>query len=213
QKAFKTATEKAPQNVMAFANLGRVHFALRQWLEAETAFNSAIELDSKNAEMYKELGKVLFYGRRDFPKVVETISKCHELGGGDYLTYYMLGKAYQGLEKITDAIAALKKSLEFKSYAKAHSALGRIYLGQEKFVLAAQEFKAAFEANPKEHRAAFNYAVAVQSANPNDYDASIKAWEDYLKVAKGNPRAKNQLAQARQVIKDLKDAKENSESQ
>ena len=211
-KMFKTVTEKDEINVTAFANLGRVQYSLQRWVEAETAFKTAISLDKKNTDLYKELGKV-YYQKRDFPKVVETIAKCHELGGGDYNTYYMIGKGYQNQEKTKEAIGTFKKSLELQDSYKAHSALGGIYLGQEKFISAASEYKAALKANPKGHRAAYNYAIAIQSQNPEDYDANIKAWQDYVKLAKNNPRAKRQVAEAQEVIKNLKEAKEKAELQ
>jgi len=209
---FKKATEKDEKNVTAFANLGRVQYSLQRWVEAETAFKTAISLDGKNFELYRELGKV-YYKKRDFPKVIETIVKCHELGGEDDNTYFMLGKGYQNQEKIKEAISAFKKSLELKDSYKAHSALGGIYLGQGKFLSAANEFKAALKANPKGHRAAYNYAIAIQSQNPESYDVNIKAWQDYIKLAKNNPKAKNQVAEAQRVIKDLKEAKEKANLQ
>ena len=209
---FKTAAEKDEKNVTAFSNLGRVQYSLQRWVEAETAFKTAISLDNKNADNYKELGKV-YYKKRDFPKLLKAITKCHELGGGDDNTFYMLGKGYQNQEKIKEGIGAFKKSLELKDSYKAHSALGGIYLGQEKFLSAASEYKAALKANPKGHRAAYNYAIAIQSQNPEDYDANIKAWQDYVKLAKNNPRAKREVAEAQKVIKNLKEAKEQTDLQ
>ncbi len=211
-KMFKTVTEKDEKNVTASANLGRVQYSLQRWIEAETAFKTAIALNDKDPDLYEELAKV-YYKKLDFPKVVEAITKCHELGGGDDNTYYMLGKGYQNQEKTNEAVSAFKKSLELQDSYKAHSALGGIYLGQEKFVSAAGEYKAALKANPSGHRAAYNYAIAIQSQNPDDYDANIKAWEDYVRLAKNNPRAKRQVTEAQQVIKDLKEAKEQAELQ
>lgn len=204
---FKTAAEKDEKSAMAFANVGRVQYSLQRWIEAETAFKTAITIDGKNADLYKELGKV-YYKKRDFAKVAETIAKCHELGGGDDNTYFILGMSNQNQGKTKEAVNALKKSLELKDSYKAHASLGGIYLSQEEFSAAAKEFKAALKANPKGHRAAYNYAIAIQSQDPENYDANIKAWENYIKLAKNNPRAKNQVAEAQRVIKDLKEAKE-----
>jgi tetratricopeptide (TPR) repeat protein len=212
REMFQTATEKDKTNAIAFANLGRVEYVLKKYVEAEAAFQTAISLDKNNPELYKELGKV-YYKKRDYPKVVETISKCHELGGGDYNTYYMLGKGFQKQDKTQKAIEAFKKSIELKDNYRARSALGRIYLAQEKFKQAARQFQAALKVEPKGWRAAYNYAVAVQSSDPENYDANIKAWQRFVKLAKNIPKAKNQVAEAKRVIKDLQEAKKQAELQ
>ncbi len=211
-KMFKTATEKDKTNATAFANLGRVEYILLKYVEAETAFKSAISLDSANADYYKELAKV-YYQKRDYPKMVEAVTKCHKLGGGDYNTYFILARGYQNQDKTQSAIEAFNKSIELKDNYKARSALGRIYLNQEKHLEAAHQFKAALKDDPKGWRAAYNFAIAVQSNDPEDYNTNIKAWEDFIRRAKNIPKAKNQVAEAHRVLKDLKKAKEQAELQ
>ncbi len=205
---FKKATERDKTSVEAFANLGRVEYKLKHFVEAIDAFKTAIANDGKDASLYKDLAKV-YFKKGNYSELVNTIEKCHELGGGDYLTYYMLGKGYYKTGEKQQAIAAYKKSIEKKSnYASAHFALGQIYLSQEKYKSAAKQFNAALKADPKNYRAAYNYAIAVQSQDPEAYDTNIAAWNKFLKVAKKNPKAKKYVSQATETIKQLKDAKE-----
>ena len=150
------------------------------------------------------------YKRSSYKEAVETFEKAHEAGSGDHLSYLYLGKSYQKQDKLPDAIAALQKSIELKpeNYS-AHFALGSIYRAQEKYLRAAGEFKAALKASPKRgYRASFNYAVAMEEENPDATDQNIANWEAFVKLAKTNPRAKNDVAIARQHIKDLKEHKE-----
>ncbi len=207
RQMFKTVTEKDKTNADAFANIGKVEYEVHKYVEAEAAFQAAIALENNNAEYYKELTKV-YYQKQDYPKAIETVLKCHQLGGGDANTYYMLGKGYEKQDKTQEAIDAFGKSIELENNSKARSALGQIYLNQQKYAKAAEQFKAALNVEPTAWRAAYNYAIAIQSYNPEDYDTILKAWEDFVKRAKNIPKAKDQVAEAQRVMKDLKEAKE-----
>lgn len=204
---FKAATERGPENADAFANLGKVQYKLRQYVEAEAALKQAIALSPDNAGNYKDLALV-YNANRNYPALIETVNTGHAKGGGDYLTYYMLGKALKKEGQTNDAVAALKQSVAKKSdYYNAHFALGQIYQSQEKFNLAAKSFQAALKANPKKYKASYNYAVAVESSNPDDIDGAINVWSSFVSLAKKYPKAKNDLAVAQQHLDDLKERK------
>lgn len=214
-KMFKEAADKDPKSADAFVNLGRVNYTLRRWAEAESAFNSAIALDPKNGDYYKELAKVYYRkGREDYPQMVAALEKCHANGAGDYLTYYLLGKGYKEGGDNTKAIASFKKSIELKEdNDNAHFALGQIYLSQEKYPTAASEFNRALKLDPKSWRAAYNFAVAQESGDPENYKDNIAAWEQFIQVAKKNPQANKDLNVAEAHVKELKDALEQAQLQ
>ena len=103
----------------------------------------------------------------------------------------------------------MQKALEIKSdYYNAHFALGQIYLGQEKYSRAASSFKAALNADPRKYRASYNYAVAAESQDQDNIDANIANWNAFIKLAKNNPKANNDVAIAQQHVKDLQARKE-----
>ncbi|MBD3401532.1 tetratricopeptide repeat protein [candidate division GN15 bacterium] len=207
---FRTASEKDPDNADAFANVGRVDYTLRRFPEAIEAFNKAIELNPDDAALYRDLGKA-YYQNRDQANAVETLEKCHEMGGGDYLTYLMVGRAYDKLGQDTKAIQALKQSNEMKPNYSAHFALGQIYMGQEKYTQAGQSFQKALTVNSKKFRAAYNYASAMEFADPDNYDQNIANWEAFVRMAKNNPKAKTEVSQAEAHLKELREAKEHAE--
>ncbi len=212
-QSFKAATEKDQQNADAFANLGRVEYALKKYAEAEMAFKTASTLKPDSPNICKELGKV-YYKKQNYPEVINAFTKCHELGGGDYLTYFMMGKAYQKQNNLSEAITALQKSIGLRdNYYNAHSALGSIYLSQEKYRSAAGAFQAAMKADPGKYRAAYNYAVAAEQSNPEDFDANIANWENFIRVARKNPKASKDVAVAQDHVKELKEAKEKASLQ
>ncbi|RKX18075.1 MAG: hypothetical protein DRP35_09850, partial [Candidatus Zixiibacteriota bacterium] len=110
---FKKASEIDKTNLDAFKNLGAIELKLKHYAEAETALTTALSLKPKDSELLKSLAKVHYY-KKNYNGLVETLSKCHTNGGGDQLSYFMLGKGYQKLKKNSDAITALKKSIELK---------------------------------------------------------------------------------------------------
>ena len=63
-------------------------------------------------------------------------------------------------------------------------------------------------AEPGKYQAAQNYAVAMESADSDAIDANIGHWNAFIKLAKKNPRAKNDVAIAEQHVKDLQVRKE-----
>lgn len=208
---FKLATEKDPKSVDAFSNLGKVQYVLRRYAEAEVSFKSAIAIQP-TADLYKDLGKV-YYKKKNYSEVIDAFGKCHEMNGGDYTTYYMVGKSQQKLGNDTKAIEALKQSIKAENNYLSHSLIGQIYLSQEKYGPAASSFKSALKVDPKQYRAAYNYAVAVETSNPENYAENIKNWEAFIKVAKNNPKAKKDVNIAQSHVDDLKDAMEKSNLQ
>ena len=91
--------------------------------------------------------------------------------------------------------------------------MGQIYLSQKKCQEAAGAFNKARKANPKKHRAAYNYAVAIESNDPDNYVKNISAWERFVKIAKKNPRARKELSSAEGHLKELKEAKRQADLQ
>ncbi len=71
----------------------------------------------------------------------------------------------------------------------------------------------AMSAEPSKYQASQNYAVAMESADPDAIDANIANWNTFIKLARNNPKAKDQVAEAEQHIKDLQARKEALKSQ
>lgn len=212
-ESFTTATEKAPKNADAFANLGRVQMKLKKYEKAQGALETAISLTPGDASVQQELCKAYYRGG-NYKKTIEVAGKLHKAGGGGHISWFMVGKAYQKTDQATKAVSALKKSIGFKAgYYNAHSALGSIYLGQAKYKSAASSFKSALKAKPTAYLASYNYAIAVENGDSEDYATNIKVWESFIKMAKKNPKAKTRVSEAQTHVKELKDALEKANLQ
>jgi tetratricopeptide (TPR) repeat protein len=201
---FRKVTQKDPKSVEGFANLGRVQNLLKRPVEAEESFKAALALKPDDVAILTELGKIQYIAQR-YTDAVATFEQCH---GGNETTWYYLGKSYQKQDKMTAAITALEKALTFdaKNY-NAHFALGQIYLGQQKYSKASSSFKAALNADGTKYLASYNYAIAVESEFPDNSDTNIANWSSFVRMAKNNPKAKNEVANAEAHLKELQDAK------
>jgi hypothetical protein len=60
------------------------------------------------------------------------------------------------------------------------------------------------EAKPDRYKAAYNYAVAMESADPDAVETNITNWESFIRLAKNNPRARNDVNVATEHVKELK---------
>ncbi len=212
-ESFRTASEKDPQNVDALANLGRVQTKLRRNVEAEASFAKALEITPGVGDLLKELGQVQ-YKNGNHDGAIATLTKAHEAGSESYISWFMLGKSQQKQGNEAAAITALKKSAELETNYNALSALGSIYLAQGKFRSAATQFKAAMKASPKRGaRAAYNYAIAMEQADSDDVDANIANWQNFVKLAKNNPKERDNVAIAKSHVDELKELKAHNESE
>ncbi|MDX9858216.1 MAG: tetratricopeptide repeat protein [candidate division Zixibacteria bacterium] len=206
---FRKAAEKNPKSADAFANMGRVDYTLRRYPEAIDAFQKAIANNGQDGSLYRDLGKA-YYQNKDEANAVTALEKCHSLNAGDYLTYLMVGRSYDKLGQDAKAVEALNKSIQLEDNYSAHFALGQIYMGQEKYTQAGAAFKKALAADGKKYLAAYNYASAMEFADPENYDRNITNWESFIRLAKNNPKAKSEVAQAEAHVKELRDALEHA---
>lgn len=203
---FAAAVKQEPNNVTALTNLGKTQSRLKKYDEAEISFRAALQAEPGNAAVYKDLARV--YREIDkYEPLLQTIDKCHELGSGDEDTWYLHGLALEKLKRDDEAISSYRKSLELdpKGYEPL-SALGKLYLSRQNYAEAAASFKAAYEANTTKFRAYYNYCSAVETMNPSDFAGNIANWEQFVKIARNNPKAAKEVAQAQAHVKELSDA-------
>lgn len=209
-KSFQAAAEKKPENTEAFMNLGKVQSAAKRYPEAIQAFDGALKnapaaVDSVG--LYKEIAKV-HSKSSNHTEVIATVEKVHAMNAADNETWYTLGKAYEKLKKTKEAMEAYEKSLAASEVnALAHFALGTLYLQAENYPKASDQFKSALEDDPKNFRAAYNFAIAAEAMSPDSSEQNITNWQQFIRLAKNQPKAKDDLTVAQQHVKELQNAK------
>lgn len=217
---FKKVTELSPSSSDAFAAYGKVLYAQGKFDQALQSYQQALTNDPNYTEGIKELGKLYFKMATQSSKASErgdlynqsinNLEKYVAKNPNDAYSYYLMGMAYKRLKNNNKAIEDLSKAsqLDPKDFESIYSLAG-IYLSMERYSQAIDAYEKALKLKPKDYHAAYNLAIAVQSSDPENYDAAIAAYERFLDVARKNTdsRAKNLITQVESLVKKLNEAK------
>jgi tetratricopeptide (TPR) repeat protein len=212
-KNFKQVTERDPSSAEGFANYGKVLFVQKKYSDAMAAYQSALEADPNHAEAEKELGKLYYkQGSKENPeaydKAIEMLQKYLKNDSTDSYSHYLCAMAYKKRKSYKNAIKNFEKAIKYNAnHYESLNGLAGIHLTQQRYSQAIKYYKQALKVKPKNYRCARNLAIAVQSSDPENYDAIIAAWQDFLKIARRNTAASKYVKQAEQLINDLEEAK------
>ena len=89
-KAFKKAVAVNPKHSDALFGLGRVEEQANNDEVSIKYYRSAVEGENTKYSAYRSLG-ILFYGKGEYGKAIESLNKARELGGADDRSLYYLG--------------------------------------------------------------------------------------------------------------------------
>ncbi len=217
---FKKVTELSPSSADGFAAYGKVLYAQGKFQQSLDAYQQALTNDPNYTEGIKELGKLYFKMATQSSKAsereefynqsIDNLKKYVAKNPNDAYSYYLMGMAYKRMKNNNKAIEDLTKAsdLDPKDFESIYSLAG-IYLSMERYTQAISAYEKALKLKPKDYHAAYNLAIAVQSSDPENYDAAIAAYERFLDVARKNTdsRAKKLITQVESLVKKLNEAK------
>lgn len=157
QQQLEIATTN-PRDADAHYQLGLVYQKRRQYSEAISRFQKAIEIDPTEAEAQFQLGRIAREQGRfdDAIRFLKTAAELNpKLASGE--VWRELGAAYLGLSRFEEAVEALAKYTQRRSYdpeglywyGKALAGLGRTAEAREAF----QQCVEAVDTMPKHRRA------------------------------------------------------------
>ncbi len=217
---FKKVTEIDPSNPEGFASYGKVLYVQDEYDKALEAYQQALQANAGYTGAYKELGKIYFKKatrssgtaeRKEFyQQCIGNLEKFVAVDPSDAYSYYLMGMAHKRLKNYNKAIENFTMAVELDSKDfESISSLAGIYVSLERYSQAIDAYEKALKLKPKDYLAAYNLAIAVQSSNPENYDAAIAAWQRFLDVARKNSdsRAQKLIDQAESLIEKLEEAK------
>lgn len=147
RKTEKPAGGDAVSAVFDFT-LGNIYFQQERLDEAAAAYQEAVNKYEKFRRAWKNLG-LIHVRRNDFEKALPALTRVVELGGGDALTYGLLGFAYSSTEQHLSAEAAYRmanlmdpRTMDWKT------GLARSFFRQERYAEAAALCKQIIADNP-----------------------------------------------------------------
>ena len=205
-KNFKKLTELTPTNAQGFLNYGQTLLKLDKYDDAMLAFQGALKADPNFSEADKELAK-LYLKKENYDDCIKSMEKYVKTNTKDSYAFYVLGMAYKRKKDNANAISNFKSAVALDPKdTEALFNLGNIYLDQKSYSDAAKYFEQTVQANPKHFRAAYNLAIAVETSDPENHPAAVTAWENFLKIARKSPQARNLIDGAEKHVGDLKAA-------
>ena len=124
---FEKARSIQPKNKALAARLGHNRLAVKQWKEAETYFQEAVEHDPGDAAAHLGLARSLMPQRRHW-EALDALLSAIALHYYNPPSHYLLGVVLHRLGKLPAAIEALSVCLaQNPNYAQAYDRLATIY--------------------------------------------------------------------------------------
>ena len=148
--AFQRVIEIWPADCLAHEQLGATFAANENFQNAVSAFSKAIRIRPDFAEAHQDLGSILAIMNR-LDDAIAAHSRAIALKPGFAEAHYSLGNLLGRKGRTDEALAACLRAAQLKSaFADAHVSIGAIMLREYRAADALEQFRAAFENDPKE---------------------------------------------------------------
>ncbi|HMC31886.1 MAG TPA: tetratricopeptide repeat protein [Candidatus Angelobacter sp.] len=146
---FKRAIKLDPWHGQAYMLLGLARMQLRQWSDAQWAFEEAGKVEPGNAKAYLGVGSAL-NERKDYVGAQKALEHSLELRPDSAEAHYELARTLWGLGKWQAAEPHVRQAIDLnKDYAGPHALMGNIYLQQENAEAALKEFEECLRLDPE----------------------------------------------------------------
>ncbi len=147
---FKQAVALYPNFSFAYTEIGKLCQALGKLTEAESAFRSALGIDSREYEARVRLGYILL-SKNEFPDALKELEEAKSLNQSAAAPPYYLGLLHFRQRNFTGAkteFELTEKLKGLKDYPLAHYYLGGIYWSEKQYKKAADELEKYLQIDP-----------------------------------------------------------------
>ncbi len=138
-----------PQFSLGFEVLGVAYYRSGDSARAEAAFRKAIDLDSKRAECYIQLG-LLSYDAQRYAESRRYLETGLRINPESWFGHYQLGLTQFALQDYTVSESEFRKAQDLDpSFPEVHLRLGNVYLRLQNAPKALAEFENYLQQDPK----------------------------------------------------------------
>ncbi len=157
---YKEATEKSPDDTIAWYGLGSCYDGLDKPEEAIAAYKQAVEIDPENADAHYNLGR--YYRKLGrYEDAIEAYDQAIEADPDHAASYFDLGMLYGKLEEFENGERSFNQVLRINpDHAPTLHYMGLIYNGMGRYDDAAESCKKALKINPDSAPTLYNLGIA-----------------------------------------------------
>jgi tetratricopeptide (TPR) repeat protein len=157
---FKEATEKSPNDTLAWYGLGSCYDGLDQQEKAIAAFKKVIRIAPKNADAYFNIGR---YYRKigRYEDAIDAYTKAVSFDPDNAPSYFDLGVVYGRLEEFENSEKAFKQVLRIHpDHTLTLLQLSMMYNRQERYNDAVESCQKVLRINPDSVQALYHLGIA-----------------------------------------------------
>ncbi len=157
---YKEATEKSPDDTIAWYGLGSCYDGLDKPEEAIAAYKQAVEIDPENADAHYNLGR--YYRKLGrYEDAIEAYDQAIEADPDHAASFFDLGMLYGKLEEFENGERSFNQVLRINpDHAPTLHYMGLIYNGMGRYDDAAESCKKALKINPDSAPTLYNLGIA-----------------------------------------------------
>ena len=177
---FKEATEKSPDDTLAWYGLGSCYDGLDQPEQALEAFKQVIRIDPKNADSYFNLAR--YYRKLGrYEKAIEAYYQAIDADPDHAPSYFDLGMVYGKLEEFENGEKAFNQVLRINpDHAPTYFYMGVIYNNLGRYDAAVTSYKKALKIEPDSAPVLYNLGIAYGGLG--DSKAEFEAFKQAIRV-------------------------------
>lgn len=157
---YKEATEKSPDDTIAWYGLGSCYDGLDKPEDAIVAYQQAVRIDPENADAHYNLGR--YYRKLGrYEDAIETYHQAIEVDPDHAASYFDLGMLYGKLEEFENGERSFNQVLRINpDHAPTLHYMGLIYNGMGRYDDAVESCKKALKINPDSAPTLYNLGIA-----------------------------------------------------
>ena len=194
---FQHALQLDPRSADALFGLASVYEAQARLKDAEQTLLRAVALRPDYWDNLSRLG-LFYYRQRRFEDAALQLRKAVGLAPDNSIAWLNLAAALRGGGKLSEATAALQKSIQISPSYPAYANLGNVFYQQHRYGESAQQYEKALAINANDYRVWINLANAYTWLDKNtdalaDFRRALPLLEEAVQLHPQDPNIQSSL--------------------